>query len=599
MPAKEPIEKLLSSPPAAFARLGKRIFLPVPLYQAKRTYRPVYINADLFNRLFEPKKPLSFEEMSSLIQSCFNSTIEKEKGTGMPVGTAYVDRQADPLDLSLSGNLGSGRAYYMGKYFNIKGEKTPLAISTKRRFSDGLLEMERCIWETVVANGLQGSFKNGLNAVLAILDMDETCDVIWRDEPVRRGKIIRVDLDGALDRITHVFYNKTPLKKNALIRTAKNFGIQEADKFTERIVHGTWSPGNISPNGHLIDFDTVAATKGRSPQYSSTQWHHENYFGYEYLGQEKILAALARDRHINQDKVSADLLKKALIDTRLLHIRQNLVYLMGFKDQEQIYKRYKSDIDALCDLWMPMAQKSYKKLKALSSKETGCVMLPVFDFSLFFRLYAMQKRLKLFSVAHAMKLLCTKELFYRGRHKKLNKIARQHQDAVMAVIGKDFVLSQQELNLLKIAAARFVKTYDRLHEKITQETRASMKETEARAYIINEDRFYMFPAYTLSYEFAERQKRKPAESNKIIEALITATRRIPVSRIADIRIEKKGWSFVQLDGKGYHQAGICLFKTLPNARMKVKKGKKTYVCTQQKTNKTIYLSKKIDNRFFT
>lgn len=169
----------------------------------------------------------------------------------------------------------------------------------------------------------------------------------------------------------------------------------------------------------------------------------------------------------------------------------------------------------------------------------------------------------------------------------------------MAVIGKDFVLSQQELNLLKIAAARFVKTYDRLHEKITQETRASMKETEARAYIINEDRFYMFPAYTLSYEFAERQKRKPAESNKIIEALITATRRIPVSRIADIRIEKKGWSFVQLDGKGYHQAGICLFKTLPNARMKVKKGKKTYVCTQQKTNKTIYLSKKIDNRFFT
>ena len=137
------IRELLKAPPASFKRLGKDLFLPVPLYRAKKRYKPVYINAALFNRLFRPGKTLSFEEMAVFIQAYFNFTFEKEKGSGEPIGTAYVDRQADPLDLSLSGNLGSGRAYYVGKYFNIKGEKTPLAISSKRRFSDGLLEMER------------------------------------------------------------------------------------------------------------------------------------------------------------------------------------------------------------------------------------------------------------------------------------------------------------------------------------------------------------------------------------------------------------------------------------------------------------------------
>lgn len=593
------IRDLLKAPPASLKRLGKDPFLSVPLYRAKKTYKPVYINTALFNRLFRPGKTLSFEEMTAFIQACFNFTIEKEKGIGEPAGTAYVDRQADPLDLSLSGNLGSGRAYYAGKYFNIKGEKTPLAISSKKKFSDGLLEMERCIWETVVANGLQGSFKNGLNEVLAILDMDESCNVLWRDEPVRRGKIIRVDLEGSLDRVTHLFYSQTPLGKNSLIRCARKFGEQEADKFIERIVHGAWSPGNISPDGHLIDFDTVAATKGRSPQYSSTQWHHENYFGYEYLGQIKILEALSESKRINKDGVKADFLRNTLVDARLSRIRQNLVFLMGFEDAPAIYKRYRKDINALCGLWMPLAQKSYKKLKALSSKDERCTDLPVFDFSAFFRLYPLQKRLHAFSMVTGMNTLCAagpENRFYRERPEKLNKVAKQHRAAVLAVIDKDFVTSENELNLLKIAALRFIKMYDRLHKKISRETKQPLKEIEARAYIVNEDRSYMFPAYTLSYEFAERQRHAPEETSGIVDALISATLKIPALMQADIRIGKKGFTFTRLDGKGRHQVGMCFYKSSQRKpKIIVKMGKEKYICRIEKHSKNIYLSKNIAN----
>lgn len=593
-------KKMLVTKPDAIKRMGKKLFVEAPLYKSKYSYKAVYINAPLFKKLFASKRDLSFDDMAKVIEAAFNFTIEKRNAKGAAIGTAYVDRQADPLNLSLSGNLGSGRAYYAGKLFNIKGEKTPLATSDKRRFSDGLLEMERCLWETLVANAFQTSLQNGLNGVLAILDMDETCEVIWRDVPVRRGKIIRVDEDGSLDRVTHAFYNKKPLSKQDLKATAAAYGVLEADKFIERIVHGSWSPGNITLKGHLIDFDTVCTIKGRSPQYSSTQWHHENYFGYEHLGQLKILQTLTQDAKLNVDKVTFNGLKKILITQQDQRIAERLVFLMGFNASEKIYKKYKLELHGLATLWVELARKTYRKIAGLSVKDASSFLVHVFDFSAFFRIYPLYKRYDEFTLDRAMEWLCDtslKSLFKDTPQKKLTDVEQPYRDAVMAVIGKDFVDNKDDLMMLKIAAVHFIKQYDALFTRITNDTNADLQEVEARSYAINEDRFYMFPLHTLTFQYVERERTEGWRLNCIMRALIEANVRDGEQRICDVRIYKEGYSFIKLTGDGYHQKGLCFFKhNVRDAVPQIDKNGEVYICQgATKYNEIIYLTDKIRN----
>src|ERR1700722_9644461 len=188
----------LFATPDAVARLGDEVFLKLPLYKAKTAYRAVYINDRLFQKYFDALNLTSWQEKADFIAGYFSFTLAADISTGEQIGWAHVDRQADPTDISLGGNLGSGRAYYVGKHFNIKGEKTPLAVSNMRRISDGYLEAERGIWETVAANALKNDLQSGVTPVLAILDMLETCSVVWRDKPVARVKIVRVDDSGTL-----------------------------------------------------------------------------------------------------------------------------------------------------------------------------------------------------------------------------------------------------------------------------------------------------------------------------------------------------------------------------------------------------------------
>ncbi|MBI1216303.1 MAG: hypothetical protein GC185_10880 [Alphaproteobacteria bacterium] len=592
------LEKLLRERPGAVGRQGASTFVKTPVYRSKRQYKAVYINAALFHKLLSPKKRLSFHEMAAVIEAGFNITIEKKNAEGKAVGTAYVDRQADPLGLSLSGNGGSGRAWYAGKIFNIKGEKTPLAKSKQKRFSDGYLEMERCLWETLIADGLQGALANGLNAVLAVLDMDETCDVIWRDAPVRRGKIIRVDTSGELDRVTHLFQRKKPLTKAAMMKMAKGFGLLEADKFAERLVHGTWSPGNISPAGHLIDFDTVCATKGRSPQYSSTRWHHQNYFGYEHLGQLLVLEAVAKDKRLNRAGVTYDALKDAMLTAMKCRLEEKFITLMGFDAAPDIRKRFGPEVEELCELWAELARKTYRKMAAFSSKDAQASLLPVFDFSAFFRIYPLQKRAGTFFAEESVFTMADTSLKNRFRDKKekLTKEEQPYHDAVMEAIGGDFVTSEQELALLKIAALHFVRRYDALHAKIAAATKARMKEVEARAYVVNEDRFYMFPPHTVTFHLAERQQLAPETLDEIMRALVLSCRRDPAGRIADVHLYQQGYSFTELDGKGGYRRGFRFFGDpgLKKGPITLEQGGQSLKLTRKKDNKIIYLSNKCD-----
>ena len=66
---------------------------------------------------------------SKNISEYFSITLDKDKSNCEAIGKGFADRQSDPTGLALSGNQGSGRAYFFGKFFNIKGDKTTLATS--------------------------------------------------------------------------------------------------------------------------------------------------------------------------------------------------------------------------------------------------------------------------------------------------------------------------------------------------------------------------------------------------------------------------------------------------------------------------------------
>lgn len=594
-------EKLLKTPPGAMKRLGKSVFLKVPLYKAKRQYKIAYINYPLFRKLFGIKGSLPVAKAREMLLRLFNTTIEKERGAGDQVGDAWVDRQFDPLGLSLSGNLGSGRAYYVGKCFNIKGEKTPLAISDQRRFSDGLLEMERAIWETGVANGLQGAISTGLNSVLAILDMDEECEVIWRDAPVRRAKIIRVDEGGELDRITHLFLATKPLRKKALRDCAKAYGVLEGDKFAERILHGSWSPGNISLKGHLIDFDTVCATKGRAPQYSFTKWHFQNHFGFEIHGQLEILKAIAADRKINADKVPFEELKAIALSALQERMVRRFFGLMGFKDDDKTFKAYRTELQELAELWAELSRKTYYRPDSFSVKEISSLSLHVFDCSAFMRVYAIQKRHGLFTPASAMQLLLHNAFLKPEAGKEYTlPVQIEYLGKLRGMIGEHFVGSEGELQLLQIAALRFIKRYDALFERILRETKAKHTDVEARAYALNEDRFYMFPTFTPTYAIAQNHPPFPAPvMQEMVETVIAATRREAGEsgqpRMTDICLYREGYSYNLLDGKGGFQTGIHFFEKQDLSSFTAMSKKHSEFKVVKRQGKTGLLTQKMDN----
>lgn len=547
------------------ARLGRDVFVETPLFAAKRRVEAVYINEALFARLFGAALP--FEEMARLIENAFSATIEPENGTGEIIGTAYVDKQADPLNLSLSGNLGSGRAYYRGGVFNIKGERTPLATATTKKYSDGYLEMERCIWEMLVANALQGAITTGLNGVLAVLDMKQYCEVGWRDEPVTRGKIIRIDEGGELDRVTHLFYRRRPLTAKDWRAAAEGFGRQEADKFIERINHGTWSAGNISPEGHLIDFDTVCAVKTRSPQFSSTRWHPDNYFGSEYLGQLKLLAAMAADDTLAPAGVRAEKLQQDMQETLAAQLRRRFPALMGFAPALEMPPALQPALDEVVTMFRDLARKGYRKYEELSLKKPDAAALGVFDLSLFFRFYPLLKRLGLFDAGEALAQLedhaTWEDPFALFDESALEPIAREHLDRVYAALGLHFVTEEDSFNALRLECLRFIKKYDRLFGALLAASGELLTIVEARAYAVNEDRLYLFPAYTLSFAIAVNKPGWPPRRRQaILSCLVESCRRgaesLPLR--TDIRLFEAGISFTELRGDGTYRLGFQFFE---------------------------------------
>ena len=541
--------KILFETPEAVSRLGPRTFVKLGLYQTIKKSKIIYINEILFKKIFNiTNKSISWADMSEFLTQVFNCTLDKEKSNGIQQGWAYVDRQADPSDISLSGNEGSGRAYYTGPCFNIKGEKTPLATSTSENHSDGNLSLSDAIWNTLVANSLEDEFDTGLSPVLAILDLND-------DD--HNARIIRIDNNGFLDRITHIFYNHKKLSKYEFITTAQAFGKYEAEKFIHRILHGSWSCGNISLEGHLIDYDSVCAVKGRQPQYVSTSYHIENFFGYEYYGQLLILKSLLDDPTINTQNVALDVLKIELLNSFNKQAATKLAYLMGFEHYQDIYEHHQAEFMLLAKLFVHLSRYSrYTAEKSFFTNYPLHLVGHLLDFSAFFRIYPLIKQYNKFSLESGFSLMAESSLLMDENDVANHSYYHEphFKEEVLAYIKDYLITDNSQLPAIKKGALKFLKAYDELYDKILLENQCNMHTMAARAYIINEDRLYMFPVFDASRLLI----------NDRLNILITANKRNPNAYVSDVRLFSEGHSCILLDGTGFFKVVFHILKSKNN-----------------------------------
>ncbi|MBA3535908.1 MAG: hypothetical protein H0T84_04765 [Tatlockia sp.] len=548
------IKGLLYETPEALKRQDHSLFLKCPLYRAKKAIRPIYINKELFKQYFTDMDR-TWEQMAAIIGELFQVTLTPE---GEQVGFAYVDRQSDPLNLSLAGNEGSGRAYYTGKNFNIKGEKTPLATSKELNHSNGVLAMQDGIWCSLIANSLYPSSK--VSPVLTILDLNENYIHPITQNEVRRVKIIRLDLNGSLDRITHLFYLKKPLNPEEFLTMARQFGELDAHKFMQRIIHGSWSNGNISPKGHLIDYDSVCAVKGRQPQFSGSSYYIDNYFSFEFVGKLKVLESLINDPQINRANLKMAAITDELEAARNKEMAVQLLYLMGFTDAS-LFNNFSRQ---LCYLAQQLKELCpfvrYNKERSFFTNTPFHFFAHIFDFSNFFRYYPLLKISGQFDLNSALRLLVQSELIPEDENAEIvgDFIEEPLEPRVLVYLQDFFINSDEQIKLIKNQAYKFITEYNDLFDELIA-NQTSILEVQRQAYLMNEDRFYLFPVFDLSKIITNLALTKPAEqAHLLIEQIIAASQRLykikaKDSARSDVRLYIEGLTYIELKSQGEFQ----------------------------------------------
>lgn len=202
------------------------------VYKAKENYNVVYINSKLYEEIFNEK--YEWEKAKQKITEKFSITLDEEKSNKQVIGKAYSDKQLDPTGMALSGNLGSGRAYFYDYNFNIKGDKTKLATSPKSIYSNGKYALSAAIKETVIANILAKDFTIPTFETLAILDKQERFD--FEDEYMDADDIIRKEIYNLSCSIEIRVNKERELYRvsNSLINKDK-YTTEELEKFCKKL----------------------------------------------------------------------------------------------------------------------------------------------------------------------------------------------------------------------------------------------------------------------------------------------------------------------------------------------------------------------------
>lgn len=502
-------------------------FVEQQVYKANAKFIPLYINAELYEQIFNTK----YEEESAFenISKTFSITLDKGKSNNELLGNGYADKQEDPMDISLSGNQGSGRAYFYGECFNIKGDKTTLATSPKEVYSNGKFSLAAAIKETITSNILSKELTIPPFETLAILDTTDNFEFISEylatDDTIKEERYIlpsvieiRVNKDKKLYRISNAFVNKDKFSFEQLRHLSDKLALLEAEKFMKRFLHGSWSVGNISVNANLIDFDTSSFVKGRNPQYSNTNKYKSNYFGYEILGSKIILKLLFENGLDNQEYQFDELEKN--IDTKYNeYLKIEFCKIIGL-DYNKHYLKHKDIIDKLFEKFINLSRQFLPNYYDLNILEENSNNTFIYDFSNFFQHYLIGKKEN-----HNSSILFGVNLLLNDTTKVSYKKVGFIKDKVEEYFKEYISLDNDDSHILSEAIS-FVNLYNKLFDEIEKED--NINDIMFKQYILNMNRNYLYgndDTYSvLSYLYSEKGIDN-LTLNKIINNLIMTNTR--------------------------------------------------------------------------
>ena len=497
------------------------------VYQAKEKYNVIYINSKLYEEIFKEK--YEWQTAKQRISDMFSITLDEEKSNKQIAGKAYSDKQLDPTGIALSGNLGSGRSFFYKNCFNIKGDKTKLATAPKNIYSNGKYALSAAIKETVIANILADDFIIPTFETLAILDKKERFDFedeyMDADDVIRKEIYnlpcsieIRVNKEKELYRISNSLINKDKYTINELEDFCEKLAKIEANKFCDRFLHGSWSVGNISIDGNLIDFDTATFVKGRYPQYSNTNKYKSNYFGYELLGQKLMIKSILDYENIeNANKIETNL-DDLMNEKYKGNMKIRFCDLIGL-NYNLHYKKYNKYIDSLYEKFNVLSRKFLPNYYETNVAENSGDITYLFDFSKFFQKYLITKKDNKNNILLGMKLLLNDTEYIE--YEKIGMIKEKIQEFFYKNI-----VDEENMDYSINNAMDFIEEYDELFNLISKETELSS--IKFKQYIINANRNYLYGNENIYGEISylyDIKKIDEQTTNRIINALINTNKR--------------------------------------------------------------------------
>lgn len=510
--------KVINNNPNITKYFKKNNLVKEIVYESKNKFIPVYINEKLYEEIFKEKydQKYAFEKICNL----FSITLNPKNSNNKIVGYGYADKQEDPMGISLSGNKGSGRAFFYGQCFNIKGEKTTLATSPKEIYSNGKFSLDASIKETILANILSKELSIPTFETLAILDTTESfeylSDYLASDDTIKTTKYIlpraieiRVNKDKRLYRVSNSFINKDKLSLDELKNFASKLANLEAEKFMKRFLHGSWSVGNISIDANLIDFDTATFVKGRHPQYSNTNKYKSNYFGYEMLGNKMILKSMCEN--LSKSEIDYQGLENFMDNKYKEYLKVEFCKLIGL-DYNIHYKKYNYLIDRILEKFIELSRKFIPNYYDLNVMEINCNNTFVFDFSNFFQNYLINKNDN--DLLLGVRLLLNETIAVN--YKKIGFI----KDKVNEFFSEHILLQNDDSYVLS-EAINFVNLYNELFNKIKEEY--DLKEIKFKQYILNMNKKYIYgdnAVYAVLSNLYSNKKIDNITLNKIINHII-------------------------------------------------------------------------------
>ena len=497
------------------------------VYQAKEKYNVIYINSKLYAEIFKEK--YEWQTAKQRIIDMFSIALDEEKSNKQIAGKAYSDKQLDTTGIALSGNLGSGRAFFYKNCFNIKGDKTKLATAPKDIYNNGKYALSAAIKETVIANILVDDFIIPTFETLAILDKKERFDFedeyMDADDVIRKEVYnlpcsieIRVNKEKELYRISNSLINKDKYTINELEDFCEKLAKIEANKFCDRFLHGSWSVGNISIDGNLIDFDTATFVKGRYPQYSNTNKYKSNYFGYELLGHKLMIKSILDYEKIeNANKIETNL-DDLMNEKYKENMKIRFCDLIGL-NYNLHYKKYNKYIDSLYEKFNVLSRKFLPNYYETNVAENSGDITYLFDFSKFFQKYLITKKDYKNNILLGMKLLLNDTEYIE--YEKIGMIKEKIQEFFYENIVYEKNIDNSINN-----AMDFIEEYDELFNLISKETELS--NIKVKQYIINANRNYLYGNENIYGEISylyDIKKIDEKTTNRIINALINTNKR--------------------------------------------------------------------------